>query len=199
MNPWDRRFQSETYIYGKEPNEFIVQAQSKLNLKKGRCLAVAEGEGRNAVYLAGKGLDVTVWDYAEEGLKKTQALAAEKGVYVHTALTDLTAAQWPSEAFDTVVNVFGHVDPAGRTSMLRGIRNAIRPGGYYISEVYSKHQLPYKSGGPPKEEFLYDAADMLKTFEDWKIIHFFTGEVVRKEGKLHNGLSHVIQMIAQKQ
>ncbi|AJD92802.1 tellurite resistance methyltransferase [Jeotgalibacillus malaysiensis] len=198
MNAWDRRFQNKAYIYGKEPNEFVVYAQNKLNLKKGSLLAVAEGEGRNAVFMAEKGLSVTAWDYAEEGLKKTQALAAERHVHVQTALADLTDADWMPEAYDAVVNVFGHIEPAGRESMLEGIKSTIKPGGYYISEVYSKHQLPYKSGGPPKEDFLYDAGKMLETFKGWKIIHFFTGEVTRQEGKLHNGLSHVIQIIAQK-
>lgn len=198
MNAWDRRFQNKTYIYGKEPNEFIVYAQKKLGLKTGSLLAVAEGEGRNAVYLAEKGLSVTAWDYAEEGLKKTQGLATERHVQVQTALADLTDAEWTPEAYDAVINVFGHIDPAGRQSMLEGIKSTIKSGGYYISEVYSKHQLPYKTGGPPKEEFLYDAEEMLEAFTDWKIIHFFTGEVTRQEGKLHNGLSHVIQIIAQK-
>ncbi|MFB1081715.1 class I SAM-dependent methyltransferase [Jeotgalibacillus sp. JSM ZJ347] len=198
MNAWDRKFQNKTYIYGKEPNEFIVYAQKKLKLKRGKLLAVAEGEGRNAVYMAGMGLDVTAWDYAEEGLKKTQMLAAEKQAHVQTALADLTDADWSPETYDAVINVFGHIDPASRDSMLEGIKSTIKPGGYFISEVYSKHQLPYKTGGPPKEAFLYDAGKMLETFKDWKIIHFFTGEVMRKEGKLHNGLSHVIQIIAQK-
>ncbi|KIL43620.1 tellurite resistance methyltransferase [Jeotgalibacillus alimentarius] len=198
MNPWDRRFQNETYIYGKAPNEFIVSAQKKLNLTKGKLLAVAEGEGRNAVYFAEKGMSVTAWDYAEEGLKKTRKLAEERHVQVETALADLTNATWTPETFDAVINVFGHIDPAGREHMLSGIKNTIKPGGYYISEVYSKHQLPYKSGGPPKEEFLYDAKEMLEAFENWKIIHFYTGEVIRQEGKLHNGLSHIIQIIAQK-
>lgn len=198
MNAWDRRFQNKTYIYGKEPNEFIVYAQKQLKLKKGSLLAVAEGEGRNAVFMSEKGLSVTAWDYAEEGLKKTQALAAERHVEVQTALADLTDADWIPEAYDAVVNIFGHIDPAGRESMLEGIKSTIKPGGYYISEVYSKHQLPYKTGGPPNEEFLYDAGEMLEAFKGWKIIHFFTGEVTRQEGKLHNGLSHVIQMIVQK-
>ncbi|WP_404406129.1 class I SAM-dependent methyltransferase [Jeotgalibacillus malaysiensis] len=198
MNAWDRRFQNKTYIYGKEPNEFVVYAQNKLNLKKGSLLAVAEGEGRNAVFMAEKGLSVTAWDYAEEGLKKTHALAAERNVQVETALADLTDADWMPESYDAVLNIFGHIDPAGRESMLEGIKSTIKPGGYYISEVYSKHQLPYKTGGPPKEEFLYDAGDMLEAFKEWKIIHFFTGEVIRQEGKLHNGLSHVIQTIVQK-
>ncbi|WP_227394881.1 class I SAM-dependent methyltransferase [Jeotgalibacillus aurantiacus] len=198
MNPWDRRFSAEKYIYGTEPNEFLVYAQKKCQLHSAKVLTVAEGEGRNAVFLARKENEVEAWDYSAEGLAKVQRLAEQNRVEVKTRLVDLTQAEWKSESADAVINIFGHIDPAGRTDMLDGIKSTVKPGGYFISEVYSKHQLAYKTGGPPDMDYLYAAMEMLEEFSDWKLIHFFTGEVERYEGKLHNGLSHVVQVIAQK-
>ncbi|MDV2883791.1 class I SAM-dependent methyltransferase [Alkalihalophilus pseudofirmus] len=197
MNSWHKRFQTEEYVYGMNPNVFIVEALAKVDLT-GHILTIAEGEGRNAVYLAEKGLEVTSWDYALSGLEKTLKLAGTRSVEVDTKLIDLNDALWESESWDGVVCVFGHFPKPLRDKTLRGVKEAIKPGGYYISEVYSTDQLPYESGGPKDIELLYSAEELLTTFSDWKIIHFFTGEVMREEGELHKGLSHVVQVIAQK-
>lgn len=197
MNPWNKRFQAENFVYGKEPNVFLTEFQGKIKAS-GDALAIAEGEGRNAVYLAEQGMSVTAWDYAESGLVKTNKLAEERGVVISTELVDLNEAIWSKERWDEIVCIFGHFPTELRQKTLQGIKEAVKPGGYYLSEVYSCYQIPYKSGGPKDRNFLYKPDEFLKVFADWHIIHFFMGEVVRNEGELHNGKSHVIQFVGQK-
>lgn len=197
MNQWNTRFQAENYVYGKNPNVFLEEIQKKLQLT-GEALAIAEGEGRNAVFLAEQGMNVTAWDYAESGLQKTNKLAEERGVKVHTILVDLNEATWEKDKWDEIVCIFGHFPKELRNRTLLKVKDAIKPGGYYITEVYSHKQIPYNSGGPRDLELLYSPEEFLQTFADWRIVHFFMGEVVRHEGELHNGLAHVIQFVGQK-
>ncbi|RAZ81100.1 class I SAM-dependent methyltransferase [Planococcus halotolerans] len=195
MSNWNDRFKDKKYLYGTEPNVFLKEVQPALS---GEVLTIAEGEGRNAVFLAEQGLKVTAWDYAESGMDKVGKLAAKKGVNVNTELVDLAEAQWQQNQWDGIVNVFGHFPGKVRRKTLQGAKEAIKPGGYFIAEVYSQYQIPYESGGPKDLDFLYCPEDFLQTFSDWRIVHFFLGEVTRHEGDLHNGLSHVIQFVGQK-
>ncbi|MBM4763006.1 class I SAM-dependent methyltransferase [Bacillus sp. B15-48] len=197
MNHWDTRFQTENYVYGTKPNVFLADVQKELRLS-GNALAIAEGEGRNAVFLAEQGMNVTAWDYAESGLKKAKKLAATRGVNLHTELVDLNEANWQANQWDAIVCIFGHFPTDLRKKTLLGVKEAVKPGGYYVTEVYSYKQIPYNSGGPRDETLLYQPEEFLQTFADWRVIHFFMGEVERQEGDLHNGLSHVIQFVGQK-
>lgn len=197
MNQWNTRFATEHYVYGTEPNVFLNEMQKRLQLS-GEVLTIAEGEGRNAVFLAEQGMNVTAWDYAESGLAKIKKLADERGVAVQTELVDLKDVTWGKDQWDEVVCIFGHFPAELRQKTLQGVKGAVKPGGYFITEVYSRYQLPYNSGGPKDLGFLYTPEEFLQTFNDWRIVHFFMGEVVRHEGEFHNGLSHVIQFVGQK-
>lgn len=197
MNPWNERFQGEDYVFGTEPNVFIADMHKRLALT-GNALAIAEGEGRNAVFLAREGMNVTVWDYAESGLNKANKLAEASSVEIRTELVDLGEAQWTKEQWDEIICVFGHFPKELRTRTLEGVKTAVKPGGYFLTEVYSPYQIPYRSGGPQDPQFLYSPGDFLEAFADWRIVHFFMGEVVRQEGQGHQGLSHVIQFAGQK-
>ncbi|MDP4156683.1 MAG: class I SAM-dependent methyltransferase [Bacillota bacterium] len=197
MNPWNSRFQVEYYVYGKDPNLFLSGMQRKLKVS-GDVLTIAEGEGRNAVFLAEQGMNVTAWDYADSGLEKTKKLAEERDVDVQTKLVDLNEALWEKNKWDEIVCIFGHFPKELRQKTLQGVKEAVKPGGYFIAEVYSRYQIPYNSGGPKDLEFLYTPEEFLQIFADWRIVHFFMGEVVRHEGELHNGLAHVIQFVGEK-
>lgn len=194
---WDERFKSEEYVYGKSPNVFLEAMHSNL-VAGGETLTIAEGEGRNAVFLAEKGMRVTAWDYAPSGIEKMNALATERGVTLQAELVDLNTASWEKERWDQVVNIFGHFPATLREKTLFAVKEAVKPKGLFISEVYSVHQLAYQSGGPKELDMLYRPEEFLEIFAGWRIIHFFMGEVERREGKLHQGLSHVIQFIGQK-
>ncbi|MCM3638460.1 methyltransferase domain-containing protein [Sporosarcina luteola] len=195
-NFWHERFSTKEYIYGKEPNQFVVEAAHVL--PKGKVLCIAEGEGRNAVYLASLGFDVTAWDYAQAGLDKTQQLANEKGVAVKTELRDLAQVDWEEEQWDAIVHIFGHFPKDVMEKTMTGIQKALKVGGFYVSELYTKEQLRYGTGGPRDEAMLADPADILEKFDGYFIKHFHVGEVNRDEGQLHTGTAHVVQSIFQK-
>ncbi|TAA73022.1 SAM-dependent methyltransferase [Planococcus salinarum] len=197
MTTWHERFQEDDYLYGTEPNEFIEMMHAKLGLT-GDALAIAEGEGRNAVHLAEQGMRVTAWDFAKSGLAKTEKLAQERKVSVFVAEVDLAQAEWPEGKWDEIICVFGHFPKEVQQKTFEGVRRALKPGGYFLMEVYSEEQLKFGTGGPKKESFLYRPEEVLAAFADFRLVHFFTGEVERNEGKMHKGLSHVIQLAAQK-
>lgn len=197
MVSWHERFQTDDYLYGTDPNEFIEMMQAKLGLT-GDALAIAEGEGRNAVHLAEQGMRVTAWDFAISALEKTEKLAKERQVSVAVEEVDLAQAEWSEEQWDEIICVFGHFPKEVQEKTFEGIRRALKPGGYFLMEVYSVEQPKFGTGGPKRETYLYRPEEVLSAFNDFRIVHFFTGEVERSEGKLHNGLSHVIQLAAQK-
>lgn len=191
MNKWQQRFNQPEYVFGKEANEFIQEAAKRFPIGP-NVLAVAEGEGRNAVFLAEQGCDVTIWDFAQSGLDKAQALAKEKGVRLKTKVQDLQEAEWPRDEYDSIICVFGHFSPELRKQTLEGIRQAVKPGGLFITEVYAKEQLDYGTGGPKELSYLYEVKDF-DVFADWEHLHFEKKEVLREEGEGHSGLSCVIQ------
>lgn len=195
-NHWHERFSTEEYVYGKEPNIFVVEAAR--DVPKGKVLCIAEGEGRNAVYLASLGYDVTAWDYAQAGLDKTQQLADEQGVAVKTELHDLADVEWETEQWDAIVHIFGHFPPNVMQRTMAGVQKSLKVGGYYVSELYTKEQLRYGTGGPRDAAMLADPAAILETFKGYYIKHFHVGEVTREEGQLHTGQAHVVQSILQK-
>lgn len=195
-NQWDERFSTDEYVYGKEPNAFVVEAAKQL--PQGKILCIAEGEGRNAVYLSTLDKHVTAWDFAKSGLEKTNRLAQEKGVQVTTELRDLSEVEWQAEQWDAIVHIFGHLPKPVMERTFAGVKKALKPGGYYISELYTKEQLHYGTGGPKNEDMLTDPKEMLAQFEGYLIQHFFVGEVDRQEGILHTGKAHIVQCLFQK-
>lgn len=117
---------------------------------------------------------------------------------MHTELHDLAEVDWQAEEWDAIVHVFGHVPPAVLERTLTGIKKALKPGGVYISELYTKEQLTYGTGGPRDELLLIDPIQLLQAFDGYFIKHFHVGEVHREEGKLHTGTAHVVQSIFRK-
>lgn len=167
----------------------------------GRTLAIAEGEGRNILYLARTAREkhlafsAEAWDYSQVALENAQVYAQEQGIELQTRQIDLTTVKWPEDQYDNILCVFGHVDPATRLNTLQGVRQALKNHGHFIGEVYSKAQFAYKTGGPGNSDFLYDPQEILEVFQDDHIVHFFVGDVERYEGQLHQGKSHVIQFM----
>lgn len=195
-NKWHERFSSEEYVYGKEPNKFVKESSRFLH--EGKVLCIAEGEGRNSVYLAGQGFDVTAWDYAPAGLDKTNRLADERGVKVITELHDLAEVEWLEEEWDAIIHIFGHFPERVFNKTIEGIKKALKPGGHYVCELYTQEQLQYGTGGPNNLEMLCDPKKLLDTFHEYFIHHFYIGEVERKEGQLHTGQAHIVQAVFEK-
>ncbi|MFG0216564.1 class I SAM-dependent methyltransferase [Brevibacillus porteri] len=196
-NIWNERFHSEEYYYGEEPNVFIQQQAYRLEQGQ-KVIAFAEGEGRNAVFLAKRNLEVTAIDYAESGLQKTKILAQKHSVDVLTQKIDLLEEDVPREEYDAAIMVYGHFHKDAQTSVLNKMKKAIKPKGILMLEVFSKEQVKYGTGGPQELEMLYDPKDILAWCEGHEVIHFFYGEQERVAGKAHNGLAHVIQLVLRK-
>lgn len=194
---WNQNFSNAEYVYGEQPNEFIHN-HSCVIPSSSSIACFAEGEGRNAVFLAEKGHVVTTYDQSAAGLEKTKALACKKGTSVNTVETDLTVDLHVHEAFDAAVMVFGHVSRADQPQFINNMLQSLKPGGLIMLEVYSVEQLQYKTGGPPSENLLYTPEDVLHWLKDHKVLHFYYGEAFRKEGTKHTGTGHVIQAIAKK-
>jgi SAM-dependent methyltransferase len=193
---WDQRYSSEEYIYGKDPNEFLANAVGKI--PKGKVLCVAEGEGRNAVFLAEHDYEVVAVDSSAVGLEKARKLAQERGVRIETIVCDLAHFDIEPESLDGVVSIFAHTPPQVRKELHRKIVNGLRPGGVLILEAYRPDQLKYKTGGPP-------SADMMMTLEgleeELKGLNIDYGVELDRdvvEGKFHTGKGAVVQIIGVK-
>jgi len=154
--------------------------------------AYAEGEGRNAVFLARLGHEVTAYDYAQVGLRKTEALAAKNGVQVQTVQVDLIEDALPIEQYDAVVMVFGHFPRKEQYRVMDNIVKSLNPGGQLLMEVYEEEQIHYDTGGPRDVDWLYRATELLEWSKKPRIKHFFTGEVERTEGLYHSGNCFVV-------
>ena len=193
---WDARFASGDYVFGTEPNAFLAGESARL--KPGwKALVLADGEGRNGVWLARQGLDVTTVDFSPMGLAKAQRLAAKHGVTIHTVLADLNQWDWPESAFDLVIGVFMQVfDPPARTAIFTRMKRALKPGGLILLQGYRPEQLAYGTGGPRTPENLY-TEDMLRAeFADLSILALRVHDSVIHEGCGHDGMSALIDLIA---
>lgn len=197
MNPWDQRFKTQQFIYGIEPNLFLQQQVSVFDEKQ-EIACYAEGEGRNAVFLARQGKKVTAYDYAKEGLTKTKALALQQDVSVQTELVDLVQEDLKCEAYDGAVMIFGHFPKQHQYDVLTKIMSSLKPGGVFLFEVYEDGQYVYETGGPRDLDYLYNEQQLQKWSESFEVKHFYCGEVERVEGVLHTGVCKVLQCIVQK-
>ena len=195
---WQNRFDKPEYEFGKAPNEFLTRCKPLLP-KSGKALAVADGEGRNGVWLAEQGLDVTSTDFSPAAQKKARALAAERNVTVTFIETDMHTWRYPDEAFDVVAEIFTQVStPAERPLKWAAMRRALKPGGLLILEGYTPKQLDYGTGGPKNVEHLYTRAMLERAFGDFRDLNIVEEEREMTEGAGHAGMSAVINLTGRK-
>jgi len=195
---WDERFAAEDYIFGREPNLFLVSQRERFPAGA-RVLDVATGEGRNAVWLAQQGCRVTGIDVSPRGLSKARRLAAEHGVEVEFEQADARTWTWPSNGFDAIVTIFiQFAAPAERQRVFEGMKGALRPGGVIVLQGYTPKQLEYKTGGPPQADHMYTEQLLRSAFSDMEIVHLNEHEDVLAEGTKHVGRSAVIDLVARK-
>lgn len=194
---WNQRFSQPGYTYGTEPNAFL--AAQKNHLKPGmKALAVADGEGRNGVWLAQQGLEVSSVDGSEVGLRKAQELAGSRGVAIRTELAELTSWIWPEQEFDLVLAIFIHFPPETRARMHEKMLGALKPGGLLILEAFTPEQLQYKTGGPPVAEMLYTADMLQNDFKSGEILRLEEVLTELQEGPGHRGRAAVVRLILRK-
>ncbi len=194
---WNERFKRAGYLYGTAPNDF-VRAQAHRFPEGGAVLELGAGEGRNAVFLAEQGFDVTALDYAEEGLRKLEVLAAARGVSVETVRADVT--RWtPARTWDGVVATFLHLGPEERPRLYRHVQRALRPGGVFVAEWFRPEQITdgYASGGPPAVELMITADELRAHFSAAGVRMLETVETTLDEGA-HRGPAAVVRLVWQK-
>ena len=195
---WNERYAGDDYHFGTEPNAFLVSQQSLL--KPGMsCLAVADGEGRNGVWLAGHGLDVLSVDSSSVAQEKAAKLARERGVTVKFEQVDLAQWTWGENRFDMVAGIFiQFATPDVREQMFAHIKRCLKPGGLLLLQGYTPRQLHYRTGGPSQAENLYTEALLRNAFEDMEILHLREHDDIISEGAGHSGMSALIDMVARK-
>jgi SAM-dependent methyltransferase len=193
MNPWDERYAGEDYVYGTEPNAFLAGALR--GLAPGRALCLGEGEGRNAVHLAGLGHAVLAVDASAVGLAKAERLARSRGVVVETRVSDLADLEIAAGSWDLVVSIFCHVPAALRRELHRRVVAGLRPGGRFILEAYTPRQLEFRTGGPPVAELMMDLEDLRIELAGLALVHAVELEREVLEGRLHVGRGAVVQVV----
>ncbi len=195
---WEARYAAPGYAFGKAPNYFLASCKPLLPAA-GRALAVADGEGRNGVWLAEQGLDVTSIDFAPSAQAKARALADERGVRVDIREADVHSWDYPDAAFDVVVEIFTQFStPQERARKWAGMRAALKPGGLLILQGYTPKQLEYGTGGPKQVENLYTRAMLEDAFGDYRDVTITEEEREIYEGTAHGGMSAVIGLTARK-
>jgi len=195
---WEKRFSGPEYAFGTEPNAFLVQ-QAHLLPATGTALAVADGEGRNGVWLAERGLDVLSIDWSPAGQAKARALAKSRGVVLRTALTDLLEWEWPACAYDVVAAIFiQFLAPLERRQVFAAMRDALKPGGLLLIEGYRPEQLNYKTGGPSQVENLYTRELLQAEFAGLSELAITAHDSLTSEGTSHVGMAALIDLVGRK-
>ena len=195
---WNARYATDDYIFGTAPNVFLA-SQSALIRPGMRALAIADGEGRNGVWLAEQGAAVHAIDVSPLALDKARKLAAARGVAAEFELADVLNWDWPQAAYDLVVAIFiQFAPPPERDRIIAGIRRSLKPGGLLILQGYTPKQIEFGTGGPANPANLYTAALLRTWFGDWDIRHLVEHEDFISEGTHHHGQSALIDLVARK-
>lgn len=195
---WQGRYTAPGYLFGTAPNVFL-KSHAHLLRKGETALAIADGEGRNGVFLAEQGLNVLSVDFSPQGQDKARALAKERGVTLRTQQADITAWDWPEAAFDVVAAIFFQfAAPPQRTAIFAGIKRTLKPGGLLLLQGYRPKQLDYKTGGPPDIARMYTRGLLEEAFGDLASLEIREHDSVIEEGSGHAGMSALIDMVARK-
>lgn len=191
-NFWNERYKTIDYAYGIEPNSFLKN--QLMNMIPGKILFPAEGEGRNAVYAATKGWQVTAFDQSIEGKRKADLLALQKGVKIDYKIDNFEFVEFPLESFDCVALVFAHINPVKRKEYHKKLISFLKPGGKLILEGFSKNQINNNSGGPRDIDMLFSEKEMENDFGSLSKLDISEEEVILNEGTFHQGLASVIRV-----
>lgn len=195
---WNRRYDSTDYLFGTTPNAWLRE-QAHLLPRHGRVLCVADGEGRNSVWLAGQGFEVDAFDVADRAVDKARALAQREGVSVNFAVADCDGYAWPEGTCDGVAAIFVQfADPPMRSRLFERIVRSLKPGGVLILQGYAPQQLEYRTGGPPILSHLYTRELLLDAFAALSIVELRDYEAEIHEGQGHSGRSALVGLVARR-
>ena len=198
LERWESRFAAPEYLFGTAPNAFLKSQAHRLEPGQ-KALALADGEGRNGVWLAELGLDVLSLDFSANALKKARALAALRRVDLRFQQVDLATWPWPTAELDVIVAIFiQFADPPFRRRIFDGIKTALKPGGLLLMQGYRPEQLDYRSGGPSQVENLYTTALLEDSFGDFASVEINEHDSMVDEGGGHAGMSALIDFVGRK-
>lgn len=195
---WDARFSTDAYIFGIGPNAWLERHANLLQPGM-RVLAVADGEGRNSVWMAQLGLTVDAFDISPVGVDKARRLAADAGVQVNYQVSSVEDFAWKVGEYDAVVAIFiQFADPDTRAALFKRMKSALKPDGVLLLQGYTPKQLEYKTGGPPNLDHLYTEALLQEAFGDMEIVELAMYEDVLAEGSQHSGQSALAGLVARR-
>ena len=195
---WEARYATPEYVFGTAPAAFLVRHRQYLT--PGRtALSVADGEGRNSVFMAEQGMRVTALELVPRAIEKALALAAARGVSVDFRHADLLAVDWGAETFDLVAGIFFQfVGPGDRARLFEGMARAVAPGGLILLHGYRPEQIGYGTGGPPDPANMYTETLLRDAFPGWEVLVAESHDSDIAEGTAHVGRSALIDFIARK-
>ena len=199
ISHWNERYRaSDDYLFGKAPNAFLERQRARFKPNM-TVLAVADGEGRNGVWMAEQGCEVWSVDAAPAGSERARALAKERGVALHVITRDIMEWDWAAQQFDAVVGIFFQfANPKMRAAIFAGMQQAVKPGGLLLLEGYGLKQLEYKTGGPGDAENLYTPAIVREAFSAMKFEVLLEYDASHSEGARLQGISALVDMVATK-
>jgi len=197
LTRWNARFSADGYLFGESPNAYLAGMTASLHA--GKTLSLADGDGRNSVWLAKKGLDVDAFDFSPVAVKKARQLADKHAVKVNYQCSDWESFDWAPHRYDNVVGVFFQfVDSASRSALFAKMDQTLKPGGVLLIQGYGKDQLQYKTGGPGELDHLYDAELLRTEFSNYKVLDLQTYTAEVDEGAGHKGMSALVGFVGQK-
>ena len=193
---WDNRYTQSPDLYGAAPNQYF---QEKINqLRPGRLLIPGEGEGRQAVYAAQQGWQVTAIDASKVAVRHALQKAEGLGLQLSYHHSKAEEFHYGKAYYDATALIFFHLHPASRVEAHGKVAASVKPGGYLMVEGFHPRQLDYSSGGPKKEEMLYTREMLVHDFEDWEVLESLEGEVSLREGSGHAGTGYITRLLARK-
>ena len=197
-NTWNKRFEGDGYVFGIEPNAYL--RENAAHWRPGsRLLCVADGEGRNSVWLASQGMLVDAFDISEVGVAKARKLAATTGVSVEFSVSDCDRWSWPTETYDGVAAIFVQfADPTMRERLFANVIRSLKVGGVLVLQGYSPKQLEYKTGGPSLLSHLYTEAMLRAAFASTEILELRGYDADLNEGTRHRGKSALVGLVARR-
>jgi SAM-dependent methyltransferase len=193
---WDERYSQPDFAFGTEPNDFLAAVAGQI--PDGPVLSLGEGEGRNAVYLAGLGHRVVAVDQSEVGLAKARQLAADRGVTIETVQADLDGFDIQPGAWAGIVSVFCHLHRRIRIPLYAAAVRGLRPGGVLVLESYTPNQIGRGTGGPKDPDMLPTLADLAEELAGLEFVHARELDREVREGKYHTGLAAVVQVVGRR-
>ena len=194
---WDERYRTDAYIYGEQSTPYLVAQRERLRPRT-TALVPGDGEGRDGVWLAEQGLDVTTVDVSAEGVRKALELAQRRGVTLAAVQADLTTWDWPVAAFDLVASIYLHLPPAARAAVHRRMAEALRPGGLLVIEAFRPEQVRFREaygsvGGPQAVEMMMTEAMLREDFADLDVVELASEETDHGNDGAHRGRAAVVR------